>query len=468
MYPSNLVHQSYNRTSKTIWCTKLLASFFLITVFQFVYSPNISSQDTFSIVAVDTVTGEIGSAGASCVGPFGGVGAFIISDVIESVGAIHTQAWYFQQNQAYAHSLMLLGLSPQEIIDSLVAHDYQNNPTERQYGIVDLTRLGESAAYTGVNCLDYKGHITGDGYAIQGNILLGEIILDTMQTVFLNSDGPLADRLMSTLEAAKIVGADTRCAPRGTSSQSAFVKVVRIGDGEDPYLEEIVPDSPVGMDPIDILRGQFDQWKDSLFNVVDPFLSELTIDSDSIPADGSSQANISIVPKNNSDTLLASGKQIILSNTWEGTLSGVTDLGNGYYNATVTAPLNIGIDTISAMVISGSDTVNLFQKLVITYITPVGIHETSAIGIDQYYLYQNYPQPFNPITIIKYQIAELDFVTLKIYDVLGNDIATLVNEEKPVGNYELEFNASGLPSGIYFYQLKSGSFIETKKMVLMK
>jgi hypothetical protein len=57
---------------------------------------------------------------------------------------------------------------------------------------------------------------------------------------------------------------------------------------------------------------------------------------------------------------------------------------------------------------------------------------------------------------------------LKVYDVLGNEITTLVKEEKPVGSYEVEFNASSLPSGVYFYQLKAGSYIETKKMILMK
>jgi hypothetical protein len=83
-------------------------------------------------------------------------------------------------------------------------------------------------------------------------------------------------------------------------------------------------------------------------------------------------------------------------------------------------------------------------------------------------LSQNYPNPFNPSTKIKYQIPELSFVTLKVYDVLGNEVAALVNEEKPVGSYELEFNATSLPSGIYFYRLQAGSFVETKKMVLLK
>jgi len=83
-------------------------------------------------------------------------------------------------------------------------------------------------------------------------------------------------------------------------------------------------------------------------------------------------------------------------------------------------------------------------------------------------LYQNYPNPFNPTTVIKYQIPELSFVTLKVFDALGNDIATLVNEEKPIGSYEVEFEARNLPSGIYFYRLQAGSFVETKKMILLK
>ncbi|MBM2841602.1 MAG: secretion protein, partial [Bacteroidetes bacterium] len=80
------------------------------------------AQDTFSIVAVDTVTGEIGSAGASCVGPINGVGAYIISDVVEGVGAIHTQASWLSSNQQTAHQQMLLGKSPQEIIDWMATH----------------------------------------------------------------------------------------------------------------------------------------------------------------------------------------------------------------------------------------------------------------------------------------------------------------------------------------------------------
>ncbi|HKB87623.1 MAG TPA: DUF1028 domain-containing protein [Ignavibacteriaceae bacterium] len=446
-----------------------MKKFYLLFIFlsALFFSTNVIAQDTFSICAVDTVTGEIGSAGASCVGPYNGVGAFIISDVIEGIGVIHTQAYWLSANQQNAHNKMLEGLSPQEIIDWLTANDVENNPTKRQYGIVDLVRHGESAGYTGVNCDDYKNHLTGPGYSIQGNILLGSFILDSMKTTFLNTQGALADKLMAALQAAKVVGADTRCAVRGTSSQSGFVKVVRIGDGSSPYLQIIVPDTPVGTDPIDLVQGKFDDWKDSLFTFVDPFLSQIASDPDTIPSDGISQALITITPRNNSDTLLAGGLQVVLSNTGAGSIGTVTDLGDGTYQAEITSPVTAGTDTISAVIISAGDTVSVHTKAVIIYISPTSIKDDYP-SAGSYFLFQNYPEPFNPSTTIKYRVSEVSFVTLKVYDVIGNEIATLVNQEKPKGSYKVDFNAASLPSGVYFYQLKAGSYLNTRKMVLLK
>ena len=90
-------------------------------------------------------------------------------------------------------------------------------------------------------------------------------------------------------------------------------------------------------------------------------------------------------------------------------------------------------------------------------------------------LAQNYPNPFNPLTTIRYSIPNVTLsgvegsrVQLKIYDVLGNAVATLVDEYKPAGDYEIEFNAAKYTSGIYFYRLQAGSFVETKKMILLK
>ncbi len=94
----------------------------------------------------------------------------------------------------------------------------------------------------------------------------------------------------------------------------------------------------------------------------------------------------------------------------------------------------------------------------------------------EFILEQNYPNPFNPSTSINYSIPVSSFISLRIYNVLGKEIATLVNEEKPAGSYEVNFSAEDLTSGIYFYKLQAGDpesssgqgFVETKKMVLMK
>jgi hypothetical protein len=100
--------------------------------------------------------------------------------------------------------------------------------------------------------------------------------------------------------------------------------------------------------------------------------------------------------------------------------------------------------------------------------------EIPLVGIDEqtnqpltFNLEQNYPNPFNPTTTIKFSIPKQSYVTLKVYDILGREVATLINEEKLAGNYEVKFNKQ-LSSGIYFYQLKAGNFTATKKLLLLK
>lgn len=98
----------------------------------------------------------------------------------------------------------------------------------------------------------------------------------------------------------------------------------------------------------------------------------------------------------------------------------------------------------------------------------VFVENANVSTTSNYYLSQNYPNPFNPVTTLRFTIIDLQFVTLKVYDILGREIATLVNEEKSAGDYEIEFDASNLSSGIYFYRLKAGDFVKTKKMVLIR
>jgi hypothetical protein len=98
----------------------------------------------------------------------------------------------------------------------------------------------------------------------------------------------------------------------------------------------------------------------------------------------------------------------------------------------------------------------------------VGMDEDVAEAPEFYNVSQNYPNPFNPTTKIKYSIPQLSNVVIKVFDILGNEIETLVNDEKPAGIYEITWNAEKFPSGVYFYQIKAGNFIQTKKMILLK
>lgn len=99
--------------------------------------------------------------------------------------------------------------------------------------------------------------------------------------------------------------------------------------------------------------------------------------------------------------------------------------------------------------------------------TATEVGEDDAVQ-SEFRLCQNYPNPFNPTTEIRYRISEVSHVTLKVFDVLGREVATLVNEVKAPGEYEVQFDAGALSSGIYFYRLTSGNFSSTKKLVLMK
>jgi len=258
---------------------------------------------TFSIVAVDTTTGEIGSAGGSCI-----AGSIIISDLHPGIGVIHTQSYYIPANQNYASNLMDQGFSPQEIINLLEENDVQNNPSIRQYGIVDLytnnnygllyefecneiegaiwygvpnsnelapcndPTISRSASFTGSNCSNWKGHINGIDYAIQGNILLNEDVLLNMEEKFVTTNGSLDQKLMAAMHGAKIPGADTRCLDEGISTLSAFIRVAKPNNDNDYYIDlnvnSVIPyynQYGTWIDPIDTLQTLYEQWYESSF-----------------------------------------------------------------------------------------------------------------------------------------------------------------------------------------------------------
>ncbi len=125
--------------------------------------------------------------------------------------------------------------------------------------------------------------------------------------------------------------------------------------------------------------------------------------------------------------------------------------------------------TLDYAIVSGTSLADLLvnAQAAIDYGLLVPVEDATSTTFD-FLLLHNYPNPFNPTTTIKYKLPASSKVTLKIYDVLGNEVATLLNEEKEAGTYEFILNASNYPSGVYFYRLNAGSFVETKKMVLLR
>ena len=139
-----------------------------------------------------------------------------------------------------------------------------------------------------------------------------------------------------------------------------------------------------------------------------------------------------------------------------------TEINQGWQNAHV-SDLSIGSAQNTNIIYASQYNEGVWKYLH----TPTGIESNNQVIINNFVLFQNFPNPFNPITSIQYAISSRQVVKIKVYDVLGKEIATLVNEEKQPGEYEVEFHASALPSGVYFYQLRAGSFVETKKMILL-
>lgn len=107
----------------------------------------------------------------------------------------------------------------------------------------------------------------------------------------------------------------------------------------------------------------------------------------------------------------------------------------------------------------------------IWYFTTMVVSSVQQIGDavpNDYSLSQNYPNPFNPSTMIEFSLPRSGYVTLKVYNTLGEDVATLVSENLLAGRYTAEWNAANLPSGVYFYRLQAAEFLETKKLVLLR
>ena len=215
---------------------------------------------TFSIVAYDPEKGDLGVAVAS---KFIAVGS-LVPWARPGVGAVATQAW---ANVRFGPVILLLlenGYSPQRAVEAVLATDPKKE--HRQLGVVSAT--GEAYAFTGKKCIPYAGHIVGDGYTVQGNILAGEEVLEAMARAYETTRGELVDKLLAALKAGDRAGGDKR------GRQSAAILVLRkcggyggCEEGVDVYVDLRVDDHP---DPVAELERLFKIWELTILEREDP------------------------------------------------------------------------------------------------------------------------------------------------------------------------------------------------------
>ena len=213
----------------------------LVAVILILISPAISAADdlvkTFSIVGCDPVSGEVGVAVAS---KYFAVGS-VVPWAKAGVGAIATQAWVNFDYGIDGLELLEAGLSPQQVIDSLIALDPKSS--KRQIGVVDFK--GNAATFTGNECLPWAGGLTGTNCAVQGNILVSDTVVQSMLSAFKNTRAELGDKLLAALLAGDSAGGDAR----GKQSAAMYVvqkmeglkydrKIdIRIDDDPEPFAE---------------------------------------------------------------------------------------------------------------------------------------------------------------------------------------------------------------------------------------
>jgi uncharacterized Ntn-hydrolase superfamily protein len=204
---------------------------------------------TFSIVGYDPVTQDLGVAVQS---KFFAVGA-VVPYAQAGVGAIASQAYGNTTFGPLGLEMLARGMAVEAVMDSLLKHD--PDAASRQVGIVDAK--GSAYAYTGEECMEWAGHITGPNFSVQGNILVSEATTEAMARAFRETEGMLGERLMRAIEEGQAAGGDSR------GVQSAAIVVVREGGGyggyNDRYCDLRVDDHE---DPIGELRRIFDMWKE--------------------------------------------------------------------------------------------------------------------------------------------------------------------------------------------------------------
>jgi uncharacterized Ntn-hydrolase superfamily protein len=215
---------------------------------------------TFSIVAVDTRTAEVGGAGTSCLE---GGDVFVIYRGVPGLGVVHAQARYEAAARDEAARLLRSGQSASQTLAAITLPSFDAERAVRQYGIVDVS--GSAVGFTGPGAMPYaadrQGVVQGFAYSVQGNILTSARVLDQAAAAFESAGCDLPQRLLQGLLAgAEHAEGDSRCTPNGIPSDSAFLQVERPGGAEGDYLALRVAGSG-DENPLPLLQAQLATWR---------------------------------------------------------------------------------------------------------------------------------------------------------------------------------------------------------------
>lgn len=372
-----------------------------------------TADGTWSIILVDTQTREIAVGSATCLTGFDlrantpvmitGVGAATAQGLVDTGGGFRMQI----------HDLMLLyQMDPEDIIDTI---QYGSNFQRRQFGIVDA--LGRTATFTGDDTGPWSGGRTGQfgtiAYAVQGNVLTGQPVVDDAIDALELTPGDLADKLMASMEAAYAMGGDGRCScapgdPEGCgapppdfekSAHIGYMIISRLGDEDGPcdqdggcargdyYLNLNVANQQADdPDPVIQLRSLYDQWRDALVGRPDGLLSTATIDMPYLPADGTSTATLTI-----SLTDIDGGDVTAPIESIEVTASDASDgvvmigpamlIGDDVYEVELSAGLDSGIDELIVRIDDGVRPVQITPAPVITVRTPGDVNADGFVDL---------------------------------------------------------------------------------------
>ncbi|MHC5209272.1 MAG: DUF1028 domain-containing protein [Planctomycetota bacterium] len=366
---------------------------------------------TWSIVVVDTATGEVAVGTATCLSGFD-IQLAVPLVVVGKGGAAAQSA---VDSGAVARMLMWDGLHggvpPADILSAVLATVAA--PQARQYGIVDMTNT--PVTFTGTGAGVAKAGVAGSAgtlhYAIQGNVLAGNAVVSAARNALLTSPGDLSQKLMAAMEAARALGGDGRCScspsmpascgapPSGGFTKSAHtgtVIVARIGDADgictgpagcsngSYYLDLNFPGTTGDPDPVLVLQQQYDVWRAGLAGRPDHILSTKAAGAAALPADGQAQTTVSVQLVDVDGVPLASGGATLTVTPTAGLVSAgaVTDHGDGSYSFAVTAGLATGTETLSIVADDGVVSATLHPPVTISLdpraVLHAGFDELSA------------------------------------------------------------------------------------------